>query len=66
MSFKMFIEIHYLVILLSTLQNVHFGLYDGPVVKMALYPIQSDEGVDTGAYFKENHGFRVWNSRFLH
>ena len=40
MSFKMFIEIHYLVILLSTLQNVHFGLYDGPVVKMALYPIQ--------------------------
>ena len=25
-----------------------------------------EEGVDTGAYFKGNHGFRVWNSRFPH
>ena len=25
-----------------------------------------EEGVDTKAYFKENRGFRVWNSQFPH
>ena len=25
-----------------------------------------EEGVDTGPYFRENHGSRVWNSRFPH
>ena len=25
-----------------------------------------EEGVDTGPYFRGNHGSRVWNSRFPH
>ena len=36
---------------------------------MDLYPIQLEEGVDTGAYLGGYHGFRVWKCKkmyFLH
>ena len=57
-----------------TVHNVHFVKYDDAV---SFYDAVSDkirrrggnrgifreEGVDTGPYFRGNHGSRVWNSR---
>ena len=39
--------------------NVYFIQYDAPVSFMTLYTIQPEEGVDTGAYFRGNHGSGV-------